>query len=438
MPRQTVVKGLSLLKSKPYDSTLETVVSISNTKYNFQWTAEMASRSLLVIGAPGFGKTVGLLQIAKQLRAQATAKDVFVFFDTKGDYYKKLRKSSDAVIGYGRTATAYWNIFAEMAADGRNEESIYDNAYELSTMLFSDKIDHSSQPFFPNAGRDITMGLLYSFLRQGLEDSTFYRQSCNNKALAKFFREKFTVQNIIRELRQYDETSGLISNISGNERGDSAMNPQSQGVVSEAAAVGREIFNGGFAREGDFSVRNFIRGKGAKALFIEYDMARSNTLLPIYRALCDIVLKEALSRECNSDGGRVYVFMDELRLLPNLQYLENAINFGRGMGLTIIAGLQSTSQVTQTYGEEAMRSIIDSFGTVMMFNTSNAETRKQLVGRVGKNMRLESSTSLHGYNEEQERISDTIEDWDITGLDKGYCIVHTIGDNPYIFKFPEQ
>ena len=217
MPRQTVVKGLSLLKSKPYDSTLETVVSISNTKYNFQWTAEMASRSLLVIGARGFGKTVGLLQIAKQLRSQATAKDVFVFFDTKGDYYKKLRKPSDAVIGYGSIATAYWNIFEEMAADGRDEESIYDNAYELSTMLFSDKIDHSSQPFFPNAGRDITMGLLYSFLRQGLEDSTFYRQSCNNKALAKFFREKFTVQNIIRELRQYDETSGLISNISGNE-----------------------------------------------------------------------------------------------------------------------------------------------------------------------------------------------------------------------------
>ena len=152
MSRQTVIKGLSLLKSKPYDSTLETVVSISNTKYNFQWTAEMASRSLLVIGAPGFGKTVGLLQIAKQLRAQATAKDVFVFFDTKGDYYKKLRKSSDAVIGYGRTATAYWNIFAEMAADGSDEESIYDNAYELSTMLFSDKIDHSSQPFFPLPG----------------------------------------------------------------------------------------------------------------------------------------------------------------------------------------------------------------------------------------------------------------------------------------------
>ena len=40
--------------------------------------------------------------------------------------------------------------------------------------------------------------------------------------------------------------------------------------------------------------------------------------------------------------------------------------------------------------------------------------------------------------EEKERISDVLEDWHITRLGKGECIVHSVGDDPYRFRFPNR
>lgn len=437
MPRDTVLQGPALSKNPPEQSSDNAAIRIDHHGKQLALTWEQVSRGLLAVGAPGFGKTVSLLQIAEELRSKASDDDVFIFFDTKGDYLSRLHMPGDKILSYGNDATVYWNIFEDIAADGCDEDLLYDNAYEIATMLFSDKIANSQNPFFPKNGRDIVMGLLYSFVLHGQQDDTFKSRMVNNKALAGFFRQYFSSRNIIQELTRYPRTSGIVTSISTGDANVS-LTPQTQGVLSEAAEVGREIFKGGFAREGYFSIRQFVRNKGAKALFIEYDMALGNTLLPIYRTLCDISLKEALSRNCNSNGGRVYVFMDEMRLLPQLAYLENAINFGRGMGLTVIAGIQNSSQIAQVYGDHAMRSILDSFGTMLIFNTANGETRRLLEDRIGKNTRYESTASMRGAIEEKKVVSNVVEDWDIATLGKGKCIVHTIGTNPYFYQFPNR
>lgn len=436
MPRTSVIQGTGFIRRPVFGSRENARVSIENDGAVFQLSNDRLTKHILAIGAPGFGKTVALLQIAEQLRATASVDDVFVFFDTKGDYQGRLRKTGDSVISYGADANAVWNIYSDLLADGDSEDDLYDNAYEISSMLFYDKLQNSPNPFFPNAARDLMMGLLFSFAMQGKEDSRFRATHLNNKALASFLRTRFTPENIAQELRQYDATKGIVTAFSVGEQ-SGQMNPQSQGVISEAATVGRDVFKGCFAGNGDFSLRQFIRRRGARALFIEYDLYRGNTLLPIYRTLCDLILKEALARNANRQG-RVYVFMDELRLLPDLQYLENAVNFGRGMGVTIVAGLQAVSQVQQTYGEYGARSILDNFGTAIMFNTSDPSTREVIAGRVGKNVRLESYPTAHGRMEERERISNVIEDWDISRLGIGDAIIHSIGSEPYTFHFPDR
>jgi hypothetical protein len=70
-----------------------------------------------------------------------------------------------------------------------------------------------------------------------------------------------------------------------------------------------------------------------------------NMFIPIYRTLFDSAIKEVLSRETNHKKGNVYFIIDEFRLLPYLQFFDNAINFGREKGLKIIAGLQSVEQL---------------------------------------------------------------------------------------------
>ena len=436
----TVVKGPALRKSRENNSNDIFGIDIINEDgHHFSLTEEQISRGMLAIGAPGFGKTVALLQIAKELRSRSTPEDVFVFFDTKGDYKRHLFTNGDAVLDYKRSAgngTVTWNIFREILADGYEADNVYDNAYELSTILFSNKIDVSPNPFFPKNGRDVIMGILFSIAMRGISDPQFFQSEMNNQYLANFFRgEQFTPVNIASILKEFPETRGIVTSFY-NGKPDAVLSPQSQGVLSEAAEVGREIFKGSFAAAGDFSMREFVRNKGAKALFVEYNLSVGNTLFPIYRALCDLALKEALARETNVDGGRVYLFLDELRLLPALQYLENAINFGRGMGLTIIAGIQNSDQINQAYGEEAMRSVLSSFGTAMIFNTSSGNTRQLIKERLGENQRLENVPNVHGRMEELVKTSSVIEDWDITLLAKGQSIIHTVGEEPYKYRFP--
>ena len=125
MPRDTVVRGPSLCTSPAGREMDCAAVRIDNGPARLTLTDEQVSRGLLAVGAPGFGKTVGLLQIAERLREGATPKDVFIFFDTKGDYRERLLTRGDEVLDYGRDATAFWNIYEDILADGARDDQIY-------------------------------------------------------------------------------------------------------------------------------------------------------------------------------------------------------------------------------------------------------------------------------------------------------------------------
>jgi len=74
-------------------------------------------------------------------------------------------------------------------------------------------------------------------------------------------------------------------------------------------SVIRDLFLGVFAEHGTFSIRNFVRKKGGRALFIEYDLAIGSVLTPIYKLMFDLALKEALGR--TKSAGNVYLICDE-------------------------------------------------------------------------------------------------------------------------------
>lgn len=437
MAKERILHGFALsdrgAEEAPADARVVMRDPVNGTY--FFMTQEQLERSLLVASAPGFGKTVLLLQVAEQLRAQASEDDCFVFFDTKGDYREALFRPGDVVVG--GDGSDEWNVYADIFADGRGEDQLYDNAYEIASALMWEKIRQSQQPFFPQNGRDLLTALLYVQSMKGLEDRNVMRARCNNRAFRRFFDERFTVADILRELQDFERVSSVRTSIcTGDER--ASLTPQSQGVLSEAAGVVREVFKGEFAREGRFGMRNFIRERGGRACFIEFDMARAATLEPVYRTLADLALKEALTRRSRDRGGRVYVFYDELRLMPGLQNLGRAIAFGRGMRLTVAAGLQSVHQMEEVYGREAAQTLLGSFGTCVMLNAADADTRRLMADRCGRHLRMESCHRSDGRTEEQTRLADVVEDWHITPLGKGEAIVHTIGQPPFRIQLPNR
>ena len=96
----------------------------------------------------------------------------------------------------------------------------------------------------------------------------------------------------------------------------------------------------------------------------------------------DLALKEALGRK--KSQGDVYLICDEFRLIPYLQHIDDGVNFGRSLGVKVIAGLQSINQLTEAYGEYGGKNILAGFSSVFAFRANDVYTRDYIVGLHGK------------------------------------------------------
>jgi len=393
------------------------------------------SKHIMFVGGTGCGKTELFYHFVSQLKENMTSHDVMVIFDTKGDFHKKFFcPTKDIVIGNSKqyaNSSAKWNIFKEILADGWDDKSIAPNTQEICKSLFASRTEKdSSNPFFPNAARDLFAAILISYIRDGRYDrergGTFVKNYFNNLEL-KNLLDSSDAEDIIEGLEEYIDLKSIIAYIKGN-------NEQSQGVLSEMYSVTRDIFTGVFAEEGLFSMRKFVRSKGAKTLFIEYDLAIGAVLGPIYSLLFDLALREALGRT-ESTVGNVYLIIDELKLLPHLQHLDDGINFGRSLGVKILVGLQNIKQLEAAYKEANARNIIYGFSSVFAFRSNDPETRKYASELFGENISLEQHQGLDMLLKEDKRKGNVVEDWDMCNLSVGEAVVGLTSEKPFRFKF---
>lgn len=384
---------------------------------------DLLSRHLLFFGGIGTGKTNAIFQVVSQLRASMTPQDVMLIFDTKGDFYREFYQTGDIVISNDAKATGqdgrdYWNLFGEIGEG----DAIEADLIEIAKTLFRERSQKSSQPFFPNAARDLFCAILTHFIRSGAS------RLLNNASLRTFLDQANAAE--LRALLQvHPDMVSMVSYINDDR------SPQTQGVLSELQQKVREIFIGNFKRSGTLSVRKLIREKQGRTLFIEYDLGIGNMLTPIYRLLLDLAVKEALCRE--KSEGNVWFVIDEFRLLPNLQHIDSGVNFGRSLGAKFIVGAQSIEQIFNGYGESLARSILSGFMTTVAFRLNDSRTCDFIKAHFGKNRKRESylaSVQTRGLVE-NIRDGNVVEDWDVRNLGLGQAIVGMPDRMPFLFTF---
>lgn len=385
-------------------------------------TPELLSKHILLLGGIGTGKTNAFYGMISEIKQQMMDEDVMVVFDTKGDFYDAFYQSGDVVISNDETATGsngvnYWNVFNEVAADARGMEAIT----EIARMLFAEACEKTNQIFFPNAARGIFEACLYHFMKSRPYERT-------NQDLMQYI-QSVTSWELRDMLLLYPQFRALTSYISGDD------SPQTQGVLSELQQVCRDVFIGNFAEAGTLSIRDLVRSKGGKTVFIEYDLSVGKTLTPVYSLLFDLAIKEALCRKRSS--GNVYFIIDEFRLLPYLQHIDDAVNFGRSLGVKFMIGLQNVEQVYENYGEERARSILSGFQSLFAFRLNDAASREHVQEYYGKNRKREAYIPVvqtKGMVEET-REGQVVEDWDILNLRTGQAIVGLLENEPFLYQF---
>jgi type IV secretory pathway TraG/TraD family ATPase VirD4 len=389
----------------------------------FGLSEDMLSKHTLLVGGTGSGKTNLFYHIVRQLKRKLSKDDVMLIFDSKGDFHKKFFTPGDIVIGNSvqyRKMSEKWSILEEITADGKDKVSIAQNAQEICKSLFAEHAEkNSSNPFFPNAARDLLSSIITAMVRDGINFSNLdLKDTIDSTPIGD-------IRTMLEGHRDLASVAEYISAKAG---------AQAQGVLSEMYAVTRDILTGVFAGVGNFSMRKFIRTKGGKTVFLEYDLAIGDVLSPIYTLLFDLALKEALGRTATQ--GNVYLIADELKLLPNLRHLEDGINFGRSLGVKILAGLQSIDQLNANYENEAKaRNAVTGFSSIFAFHSNDYNTREYVSKLFGKNMILESFAEPNGSRHYEKREGFMVEDWDLAALGVGEAIVGLPSASPFKYRF---
>ena len=346
-----IIFGTSVLQNRPCKINRPLISypgKAMTGEVNFQVNEDILSKHVLLLGGSGCGKTNVFCYTVEELRKRMTRNDIAIIFDTKGEFFDLFSEPGDYVIGNSvrfREMSYTWNIFDEILADGWDDRSVSMNARELAVALFHDR-GSSSQPFFCNAARDIFRGILIHFIRQAIQSPEEWGKKLNNADLIRAF-QCFRPEHYRTIFNYYGDTRNMLTYF-----GDGKSN-QALGVFGELNSMLSEYFIGILAEHNpqrSISMRKAVRAKGGKAIFVEYDLAVGETLTPVYKMLIDQALKEALSRTQNM--GNVFLIADEFKLLPKLQHIDDALNFGRGLGVRVMAGIQSIDQLYDVYGKE--------------------------------------------------------------------------------------
>lgn len=435
MLNMITIQGDTISQTRPPEQTNSNGITLPGKYKNMGHPViindDLLSKHMLLIGGTGCGKTNVFYYCLQQIKSKMNNDDVMLVFDTKGDFYSRFYRQGDIVISNSKQYsqnTLKWNIYKEILVDGWEDREIINNTYEITHSLFKETIENSGHPFFPNAARDLLSAILIAFIRIGKDDVEFRKLFFNNKALRQYL-DTLSVGKLQKLLNPeiFPDLSSVLMYLGEGQ------NDQALGVIAELQNVSRQIFIGEFAEDGRFSVRNFVREKGGKSLFVEYDLSMGGTLAPLYRLLFDLGLKEAMGR--NKTNGNVYIICDEFKLLPNLQHIEDGVNFGRSLGVKIIAGLQSIEQLYEVYGESRGKNIAAGFSSIISFKLNDNSTREYISNLYGKNIVLEQYKTSNNTIVEQKREGKTVEDWDLNSLKVGEAIVGLAFEKPFRFQF---
>lgn len=450
-PVEEVLYGVDIQKTKApggRKTDPRDLQFVSPSGASFVLDQDLQSKHLLLLGGIGMGKTNVFKQIvAQKLQQGLSDDDVMLIFDAKGDFQEAFfdrQNPRHSLIGNSERyhwVTHHWNLFAELDAFDRlgdpSRRPVQEvEAKELARQLFRDR-QSESQPFFPLAAADLLGKVICDFLR-GVSRGEGRSKLCNAELVR--FLSKANVEDF-RKLtspeRNPDFTNARMYFDTGEEKSPK-LTAQGLGVFGYISSVVNDLFVGVFG-DGNvndpFSLRSAVRERGGRVVFVEYDLEAGEVLGPIYRLMFDMALKEALAQH-GQRRGNVYLVVDEFKLLPNLMHIDDALNFGRALGVKVFAGIQNVSQIFDIYGVDRGRSMLAGFMNTFSFYTPDYETRSFVTERYGlnyRNIRLQSAVDPVYV----QRDGNNVEDWDLLSLGIGEAMVRLGRGDPFRFQFEE-
>ncbi len=332
-------------------------------------------RSILLLGAPGTGKTVAIEALMHTILARGNR---MIVADPDGAAMSKGWKDGDTILNPLDGRSVRWEILAEIRASS-DFKHLAESILPFTGDARIDEWRTHSQEIFAaclQTWAECELGSSDDFLRTMARGGVAkMRLLCQGTAAADYFGEggERMLSSILSTLRPSLNQLEML------------VGPQGE----------------------PFSVRQWVR-EGTGTLWVPYHADQIAALRGPISCWMRLAVFELLSMK-SSRTRRMWFFLDELDALGRIQGLKDAMVRARKKGGCIVAGIQSIAQVRAVYGDAEAQTIVEMFGTQLVLKCGASEgggTARFASDLIGQREveRIETSTS---YNQGQNGPSTT-------------------------------
>ena len=318
-------------------------------------------KHFLISGSTGTGKSQAILAMVSGIFARNQGR--IIFADSGGGYYSRLAAEGDLLLNPFDGRSVAWNPFAEIRAD-------YDCERLAQSVIptGNDEWSHYAQSFLSS--------VLLTLWRGGNRNLGELLDWLTNAAPGD-----------LRELLEGTPAAAVVAE--GNER----MLGSVRSIVSTHVAPWAHL-----PPNGDFSVRDWIRAVDddvaapAKSLFIVYRDDQLAQLRRMVATWLDLAVVEGLSLE-ETEDRQLWFIMDQLDSLGRIASLDMAMSKLRKYGGRCVLGIQTISQLRETYGRDRAQTIAANAANKLILRSGDNETGEYFSRELGEQDVAESRTS---------------------------------------------
>jgi len=294
---------------------------------------------LLIAGATGTGKTVGIAQIVETILRRG---DRAIIVDPNGAFLSRFYFPGDVVLNPFDKRSEAWSIFNEL----RDE---YDfKRYALSVV--------------PEG------------LTDDAEEWNGYARLLFQAATRKMAGLRNTdIFTLIKILTADSEES--LKEFLADTEAEGLFVGAKEALSSARFILAKYLDPHRYLRDaGTFSIRRWLEDEGGGNLYVTWREDMLEALKPLVSTWVDILCTSILSLP-ESPDRRLWMVVDELDSLQKLPSLEDALTKGRKHGLRIVAGIQSTAQLERTNGEKDATVLRSCFRNILVLGGGRSDNK---------------------------------------------------------------
>jgi hypothetical protein len=297
------------------------------------------AKHFLFSGATGSGKTQGINQVLRAIRARGARA---IVADAGGAALERFYQPGDLILNPFDGRSVGWSPFAEIRSD-----------YDCS------RLAKASIPDAEGESREWHV----------------YAQTLLGETLrAMYAQRNFSVERLMYFLTAA-EPAAFLELLQGTaaemlcREGSEKMLANTRAILGVFLVAWRYLPD-----EGDFSVRQWIRDeKDTRWLFVTYREDQFEMLQYLIPTILDLAVVESLSLPENEDR-QLWFILDEVDSLGKVASLRHAVSKLRKYGGRCVLGLQTIAQLRSRYGKDEAQTLMANLATKVILRAGDGET----------------------------------------------------------------